>query len=813
MITLRTGRTYLCTELTSGPLLNLIISYLVILSLLREGRKAILLYGSHSVALVTVQVCPCDAVIISGTCVVNEAMLTGESTPHLKEAISNVEPDSVFSVIQHKSNMLFGGTTVIQHSYDKTFRTKPHDGGCVAYVLRTGFDTNQGRLMRTILFATEHVTANNKESLLFILFLLVFAVAASGYVLVKGLENETRSRYKLLLNCSLIITSVVPPELPLELSLAVNTSLLALRKFNIFCTEPFRVIFAGAVRICCFDKTGTLTSDDIIFRGVSNIHSRQQSPAAEHEEYPIVLPADLKSGPLHVLAGCQSLARFENQLIGDPLEISAFKAIGWSFKNDSVCSRTGKSTIRVLSRYPFNSLLKRMSTIVVLDELDSRNTILTSKGAPEVMKPLFRQETLPHDYDSWYKHFSLQGGRVLALGYKQLRSEHTSVDALRASPRETVERNLEFAGFAVFECPIKPHTRSAVQKLKRSSHKVVIITGDNVLTACHVASELGIIHKQALLLSLTPENNLQWTSLDESVVIPADKDLSKLHNFHLCTSGDTFERMLHDGGLRSLIPDVRVFARMSPEQKELVLTTLKGMNYTTLMCGDGTNDVGALKQAHVGVALLATAEKQSAAQPVTSSPPSYSRSGRRSTASQTSDATSTSPASPLERYRQQLAELDTDSTPLVQLGDASIASPFTCKASSVLPVTQIIRQGRCTLVATLQMYKILAMNCLISAYSLSVLYIDGVKLGDYQAMIIGILLAFCFLFVSQIYLAWLTFSSDITVTTARRAFKATSFKQSFSSLHVRFRYFAVCNTFWLFGIHSRYSSRLCTGII
>ena len=150
------------------------------------------------------------------------------------------------------------------------------------------------------------------------------------------------------------------------------------------------------------------------------------------------------------------------------------------------------------------------------------------------------------------------------------------------------------------------------------------------------------------------------------------------------------------GGLRSLIPDVRVFARMSPEQKELVLTTLKGMNYTTLMCGDGTNDVGALKQAHVGVALLATAEKQSAAQPVTSSPPSYSRSGRRSTASQTSDATSTSPASPLERYRQQLAELDTDSTPLVQLGDASIASPFTCKASSVLPVTQIIRQGRCT---------------------------------------------------------------------------------------------------------------------
>jgi cation-transporting ATPase 13A1 len=98
-----------------------------------------------------------------------------------------------------------------------------------------------------------------------------------------------------------------------------------------------------------------------------------------------------------------------------------------------------------------------------------------------------------------------------------------------------------------------------------------------------------------------------------------------------------------------------------------------------------------------------------------------------------------------------MADMDEDSEgpPKIKLGDASVAAPFTSKLSNVSAVSTIIRQGRCTLVATTQMYKILASNCLISAYSLSVQYLDGVKFGDYQMTIQGVCMSACFLCISR----------------------------------------------------------------
>lgn len=183
-------------------------------------------------------------------------MLSGESTPLLKESVELRPGADVLDIDGvDRNSVLFGGTKVLQATgidkveklagsylpslYSALTPALAPDGGCLALVLRTGFGTSQGQLIRTMIFSTETVTANNVESFLFIAFLLVFAIAASAYVWVKGVERD-RKRSKLLLDCVIIITSVVPPELPMELSLAVNASLVALSKY----CESMRVLDA-----------------------------------------------------------------------------------------------------------------------------------------------------------------------------------------------------------------------------------------------------------------------------------------------------------------------------------------------------------------------------------------------------------------------------------------------------------------------------------------------------------------------------------------------------------------------------------------
>jgi len=335
------------------------------------------------------QTVPADLLLLSGKVVVSEAILTGEATPQEKVCISNRDSDEVLSLKRaddtgDRQHIVFGGTKVLQvvPSQDPQIKgglPRPPDGGCLAMVVRNGFNTAQGRLVRTILFSSETTSAASREAGIFVVCLLCFALVASGYVLSVSWHDPKRNKGKLLLNCSMIIASVVPPELPMNLSLAVNSSLHSLARLGVFCTEPFRIPFAGKVGVCCFDKTGTLTSEDLVLEGVagsppspsaqcppppSASSDASSAPAAEaavegegaEARWVLHKPLAVGDEGVHVLVGCHGLVLLEDGVIGETMERVALESLGWTLgRGDCVAENSGarKRRIQVICVFRF----------------------------------------------------------------------------------------------------------------------------------------------------------------------------------------------------------------------------------------------------------------------------------------------------------------------------------------------------------------------------------------------------------------------------------------------------------------------------
>jgi len=822
---------------------------------------------------------PADLLLLNGRAVVNEAMLTGESVPQVKESIEVGQEEKGTSEQRldlsdgstHKRSVLFGGTVLMDHhsssedDEEETTTTQnatsniptPPNQGLVCFVLRTGFDTIQGSLLRTLAYHAESGNGGNggggegvnaKETLIFLLILLLCALASAATVVHHAWGDVTRNHFKLILHIVIIITSVIPPELPMELSLAVTTSLSELvKQYQVFCTEPFRIPLAGLVDTCCFDKTGTLTSDELRLHGVrlpSTLDDSNVDSSFKKDDSDLILFDDIKSDSnddnagirsilpsetLRVMVGCQSLAvthvyvpgkngrtTVQAELCGDPLEKAVMEACGYTIhpRTDMVMEKTHllnpsmnataeapSGSIKVLHRFAFSSKLRRMSVLAI--DTDSDNLWALTKGAPEALQSMI--STLPDDYQQSYLRHMTLGRRVLALAYRNLGKNSPANIAKWKASRDNVEQQLTFAGLLVMDSPLKADSARVIKELRGGNQNVVMVTGDAVLTAAEVARRVGIVdaRQESTYELCAPTkggerfvfrplgHNITGTTgkgVHNVVYFPTNPKLKAMvrqNTANFCITGDVLTKLAYHAvesassseqtsytiddravlnhpaardALSALVPFISVFARHAPRHKEAVIAAFNASGCHTLMCGDGTNDVGALKKAHVGVSIISVPDleaKQRSANDVISAAKAEEKKERKA-AKKKKDGKSTSTKSKPKRSRservnrslQALAEAE-DELNYVSLGNASVASPFTSRKTSVRCCKDILQQGRCTLVTMIQIYKILGVQCLVNALVLTTLHQKGVKQGDRQLTAVGVVVAILFLFVTR----------------------------------------------------------------
>ncbi|XP_077551510.1 polyamine-transporting ATPase 13A3-like [Haemaphysalis longicornis] len=632
----------------------------------------------------------CDAVLSAGNCLVNESLLTGESVPVVKTPL--LPHAEEFSAEHHRRHVLFSGTQVLQTRYYGTSRV-------TAVVVRTGFSTAKGALVRSILFAQPAPFKFYKDAVLFVL--LLFAVASVGmlytlylYVLRHVSVRET------VLRALDIVTIAVPPALPAAMTVATLYAQKRLRRAAIYCVSPHRINIAGNINVVCFDKTGTLTDGGLDLWGILAAHSQTFTG-------PFGGPGDMPArSPIVVaMATCHTLTSVDQELVGDPLDLAMFHATRWVMEEPAadavqydVLTPTvvkprpsqGRAPsqelllqpedpffevpyeVGIIRQFPFSSALQRMS--VVCRTLGSPYMELYAKGAPEVMHALCDPRTVPIDYFDILRGYTLEGFRVVAVAYRRIEKKLTWRLVQRVD-RSKVENNLTFLGFLIMQNMLKPEATPVISTLQGAAIRCLMVTGDHLLTALSVARDCNMVSSLArvTVLSASVDKMSSSATVDFSEVFSEGNGFTRpFRRNYSYVCGESDIRFAVDGQsfavLRLHFPDVyekllvngAVFARMTPQQKVELVEDLQSIGYAVAMCGDGANDCGALKAADVGISL--------------------------------SEA------------------------------ESSVAAPFTSKLPSVACVPTVIREGRCALATSFSMFQFISLYSVIQFLSVILLY-------------------------------------------------------------------------------------------
>ncbi len=504
---------------------------------LRDGKEEIIdaenLVPGDIIHLEAGDFIPADARLLhSANLKSEESALTGESVPSEKDADSIVDEKASLG---DRNNMVFSGCSITY-------------GTATAIITDTGMNTEMGKIANLLENEEDGQTPLQKKLADLGKYLGLLALAACAIIFVVGILNGIPALEIFMTAVSLAV-SAIPEGLPAIVTIVLSIGVQRMVKKNAIIRRLPAVETLGSASIICSDKTGTLTQNrmTLIKAYLDGVDKIEDITTKNSEDIKKLLTFGVLCSDGNIIFDGE-----EEQHIGDPTETSIILA---AHKNGLQKDELNKKYPR-LAEIPFDSDRKRMTTI---NRIHGKNIVIV-KGAFDVMAPLCIAGNL-ETAKQMNQTMSEDALRVLAVAYKE-------IDLIPESPTpDELENNLIFMGLMGMIDPPRPEAKAAVATCRRAGIRPIMITGDHIVTASAIASQLGIL----------PDGGKAITGAELDAMTDSELD-EQIENIH-------------------------VYARVSPENKIRIVKAWQRKGQVVSMTGDGVNDAPALKAADIGCAM------------------------------------------------------------------------------------------------------------------------------------------------------------------------------------------------------------------
>ena len=440
-----------------------------------------------------------------------------------------------------RHNMLYSGSFVTY-------------GRATCVVTGTGMDTEVGKIASLLKDTKEHKTPlqqnldgfGRKISVL----ILIICGVLFGMSILRG-----ESVMQAFLFAVALAVAAIPEALSSIVTIVLAFGTQKMSRENAIIRKLQAVEGLGSVSVICSDKTGTLTQNRMTVMNLYVNHSGKKISEIQVEN-------ELEKMLVTASVLCNDSTSKNGEDIGDPTELAflhMLRKIPGALEPEKI--RGGYPRI---GEVPFDSDRKLMSTLHrhqgeitmitkgAVDVLLDRSSCIRDVSGVRIMTAEDKAEILAVNED-----YSGQGLRVLAFAYKPMEKNCSVED----------EANLIFLGMFSMIDPPREESKAAVEECIQAGIRPIMITGDHAVTAAAIAKEIGI-----------------------------------LTDGYKTVNGDQLET-LSDEELKDFVPEVAVYARVSPEHKIRIVRAWQQRGNIVSMTGDGVNDAPALKQADIGVAM------------------------------------------------------------------------------------------------------------------------------------------------------------------------------------------------------------------